>query len=514
MKSLPIILSISAVAGLFGGLLLGGVTGRNSKTSTSQNAGPDRVAVSSRSLRALDSSPKSAHPRSSDTLESLLTAPPDELYSRLALWLMTADEAEIAAYWDQFIAGDEQPRPILDLIMIGWTRVNPEGAIAAVKGTSYEHFAWWASTCHNPARALAFALAEKTEHLSSVMWGLGEFHPKWVRENWDTLPENSRNGTLPGIVKWAPTDDPMATIDFLKESGRMPPLGMLRYLVRQDPQAAYDWFAANSSELGRQYGSADSAYSLIGQALAKDAPELLDDLIAKIPPGNQRFQLESAAIAQLVKNDPNAALLRARANSDPALATHFMAKIGLEFARYDPDQAFDLMNEILAKTPEALHPPVVRNGETETPQTPYFHSEVPSLLSDLTSRDPARTVENLLKMEDPYIHTKTTADVARAWAQKDVDGLREWVDQNPSKLPESAEMLVPGYMAAQGRVGEALDWSLTRHPADLPGQIPHLFQNWNRKSPTEAQQWLQSADLSADQRQQFDTVVNPTNPNR
>ncbi|YCM45221.1 hypothetical protein V2O64_04185 [Verrucomicrobiaceae bacterium 227] len=428
-------------------------------------------------------------------------APPNELYSRLALWLMTAEEHEIAAYWEHFVAQDDQPRPIIDLIMVGWTRVNAAGATAAVKGTEYEHFAWWAWTCHEPDLALKTALAEAPHRMGDVTWGLGEFHPKWVREHWDEIPENIRGGTLPGILKWAQLDDPMATAEFLKEQGRVPSVGMMRYLVRQDAQGAYDWFVANSEKMKGDdpFGGSTSVLRVVADALAKDAPEVLRDIIAKTPPGAERFALESAVFQELLKVDLGAAVAEARSEARSDVASAFLAKAGLQLLRSDPDMAHDLFDEIVRGDAQAFS---ARPSDGEGKDV-ASNEDSWRLLNELASADPARTLEGYLKYADGESEGAVVGAVGRIWGEEDVDSLRDWVKNREVGDAGNLTAQVSYALSRQDRHDEALDWVRER---DLgSATMLHHLGEWYRVNPSDALTWVESADLSAEERQHVET---------
>ncbi|RYD22018.1 MAG: hypothetical protein EOP88_09425 [Verrucomicrobiaceae bacterium] len=68
--------------------------------------------------------------RSDDTLESVLALDPETDHARIALWLATADESQLAAYWAGY-------------------------KLAAVAGTGDERYAWWSWACNDPKAALA-----------------------------------------------------------------------------------------------------------------------------------------------------------------------------------------------------------------------------------------------------------------------------------------------------------------------------------------------------------------------
>ena len=501
MKTSTLFLVVSAVLGLLSGLLLGGAGAEDSELSPDEDLSASQTNQHREPSRRTHSSSSNSRPQSSDTLESIKSAPSDELYSRLALWLMTADETDIAAYWDHFLTVEERPRQIFDLIMIGWTRVNPEGAIAATKGTEHEHYAWWAWACHDPDRALEVVMETDPSNAGNVSWGLGEFHPKWVRENWDMIPSSQRSNSLAGISKWAPTDDPMATAEFQIKNGMVPSVGALRYLVRQDPEAAYSWFEKNAKSLGSRYGQSDSAFRSIGAALAKDAPEVLEKVIAESSTATSRFHLESAAFEQSLKDDPDAALASAQANSNPEFAAHFMSQAGLKLVNSDPERAFQVAAKILETSDKAFAPLVL---EKDGKNTYLGNNQARNFVSALAQHDPKRTVEEIIAPLDWEQGRRIAGEVSVAWASQDPEGMQEWLKNNePPTAQILSSTLVESYLQTQ-RFEEALNFVngyAKKHGANLQS----TYQRWLAHNPAEAKQWLDSSDFSAEEKQALET---------
>jgi len=111
-----------------------------------------QTSLSKRSIRSL-SSIKSPLKNSTETVETLIVATEENqegIYGKIALWLVDASPQEIQEYWDFHRSQKNSPRDISDLLMVGWTSKDPEGALATVKGTSGEQFVWWAWACLTP----------------------------------------------------------------------------------------------------------------------------------------------------------------------------------------------------------------------------------------------------------------------------------------------------------------------------------------------------------------------------
>ena len=63
--------------------------------------------------------------RSTDTYEDLVSLSNDELYPRLALWLLDASAEDVAAYYENYLQREVKPNDITDLIFINWARLDP-----------------------------------------------------------------------------------------------------------------------------------------------------------------------------------------------------------------------------------------------------------------------------------------------------------------------------------------------------------------------------------------------------
>jgi hypothetical protein len=149
-----------------------------------------KTPQSSDSKASKSAPPLGERRRSVDTLETLATLDGGSLYARLADWLMDASEQDIAAYWATYQNG-KRTNDLTDLVFLNWTRLNPQAAIAATAGGKDEHYAWWAWACHDPKASLAAAIATNPDRVNNVTWGIGEFHPEWLRAHFKELPESA-----------------------------------------------------------------------------------------------------------------------------------------------------------------------------------------------------------------------------------------------------------------------------------------------------------------------------------
>lgn len=428
---------------------------------------------------------------------------------------------------------------ITDLVMISWTRVDPKGAIAAVAGTNDEHYAWWAWACHDPQTALDTAVAESPGRVNNVTWGIGEFHPKWLRENIDLIPESGRNNAIQGLVKWGEVDDAMATLEFLKERGSTPPKDMLKNLVRQDPWAAYDWFEKNGAAMGSYYGGQDQAMNLLIEAMADEHPQVLAQLVAEAPSGARKRKMEAAAFQNLLQLDLDAALTQAQETSAPVVGAERMAAVGMRLVRTDPDRAFEVAAQLFTKFPDALrsmtHIVFPNGGSTSSGSG---SQPARQLLDSLINHDPVRVMEMheaqlaeapqvngasepegaigvtsigtaLGGFGNSYSSSATMADhIASRWATQDLEGFAEWVVEknDPATTTRSAPAII-GQLRRQQRFDEAMTWAMETGE-NRSASLTHLFTTWHHSMPEQAIQWLEAAEVTPEERTSLERFTN------
>jgi hypothetical protein len=439
--------------------------------------------------------------RSTDTLETLATADAASLYGRLAAWLMDASEPEIAAYWAS-VKDKPRTNDVTDLVFIHWTRLDPQAAIAAVAGTGPEHYAWWAWSCHDPAGALAAAIAANPDRVNNVAWGLGEFHPEWLLAHFDEIPESGRGNAISGLTKWDDTDQPLEILNFLKQHGSEFRPRIFAALIRKDPWAAYDWMQENKDVVRRNYGSDESAMKLLVDTMAESQPDALERLAAQTPSGELKRQMESAIFDNLLKTDPAAALEQANATKAPVIAAQRLAAVGLSQLETDPEQAFETARKLFDANPGTLKQRTVVRGPNGGVHIVGSASDpaVVGFVDALMAKDPAQVMAmqtpprgNPVSWDSDYL------ELGRKWAQQDLAGYTDWAKQqtDPAARNIAALPVVAGLMETQ-QFAEAADWAMTSTIAT--SELASLLYGWQRSNPDEARQWLEAADLPAEQK--------------
>ncbi len=511
---LPLIFGL-AVAGLAAGYAGKRLTGAASAGGAAVAASEPPARESRRAAAgdppfaraATAQAPDTSHIRSTDTLDSLKALPPGELYARLALWMLDASEEDIAAYWQHYRGLPDRSNEIHDLIFINWTRLDPRGATAAVAGAPEEHYAWWAWACHDPAEALAAAIAENPARINNVTWGIGEFHPDWLIENFDTLPEANRRNALEGLAKWDDVADPLKVLTFLKEKGHGFHERIFKVLIRKDPWAAYDWVQRNGGKETVTYGAQYDSMSAFVSIAAAEHPEMLERLAAQTSSGELKRNMETALFDNLLKTDPQAAMEQALAAKAPKIAEQRLTAVGLHLLASDPERAFEMAGRLLSTSPNAMTGMTEVKYELGSSSWGSDASEVNRLMSALLASDPARTMELALPDGDGTASARSFGRLTALWANQDLEGFSHWVnEQSDPAVRDPAAGAVINRLSEDQHFADAAEWAMSTERS-RDSHLSNVLHQWSPANPAEAAQWLENAGLPAEQAERHLSAV-------
>lgn len=451
--------------------------------------------------------PASAAVRSEDTVESLLAADGALLYGRLARWLTTAGEQDIAAYWSGCKGRANRSKDITDLIFLNWARLNPQAAIAASAGSEEERYAWWAWACHDPKRALGAALSANSERVNDVARGIGEFHPEYLREHFKELPEAACNDAILGMITWGDAQNPLDSLKFMKGLGRGADANTLKALVRQDPWAALDWVKQNSGSRNSYDGaSAADAMQIVVTTMADECPEDLARLAAQTPSGRLKLKMEAALFDNLLKTDPAAALEQAKATTVPRTAAERYAAIGLSLVKTDPGQAFQLAKDLFTACPDAFdlnarvgHPNGSSNAEIKI-------AGVREFTESLSDKDPAKALDLTLSLAAEPNGNPAFLFLSDRWAERDLAAYSDWVNRQTNEtVRDQGAGKVARQLLIEENYAEAAEWWLSTK--DKAFDLDILLVQWKQTGPDQAYEWLEAADLPADQKAQLKATL-------
>lgn len=433
--------------------------------------------------------------RSKDTLESIKTAEGADLYARVALWMVDASEEDITSYWQHYRQQENRSNEINDLIFINWTRINPQGATAAAKGTPDEHYAWWAWACHDPATALSTAIATNPDRVNNVTWGIGEFHPEWLREHFDELPEESRDNALQGLAKWSDSGDPLEKLEFFSKQGRGTHPGVFKVLAMRDPWAAYDWLTQNASQRDIYYYSQDDPLSSFLKIAGTEHPDVLKRIVEQAPAGDLKRKMEGALFKSLLDTDPDAAIQQARETKAPFVASQRLAVAAMHFLSTDPDKAFELAADLFGASPNAMGQYKTVKVANSTMHFGAENQDVNNLVNAMLAKDPARLIEmQLPTSESDGQRMSGFSNLANHWVEADLAGFAEWTKQQSDPLVrDQATINIVNKLRGENDFAGAAGWAAIM--SEQKGYLENLMTDWVRTDPQAAGTWLESSGL-------------------
>ncbi len=439
-----------------------------------------------------------------ESLESLVAQGDGVSYASLSLWLLDADAAEIAAFWEHYRAtnpGGDLRR----LLFINWTRLDPSAAITATKGTDDEKLVWWAWAAHDPETAMSAAPTE--EWRIRVAKGAGEFHPEWVRENFENIPEEARSSAIEGIRTWKEDGDHAATLDFLLEHGNGHTGSIFSTFARKDPWGAYDWLVKNDRLGIPQWGNQE-VDSLIRQ-MKELHPDDLERMAAMTPSGQVRWKMEDALFESLLETDPERALENARSGDAPLVNMKRLASIGDKLLDTDPEKAFDLAAEILMISKGGLSPNVMIDYEGGGIHYGSSDSHAEDFMARVLAKDPYRTLDMAAgALTDSS--SRVFDNLSRTVAEKDLDGYAAWVNRqtDPKSIERGTGVVVSG-LAQRGNFHEASEWAMNGYKPEgsMPNGLFSLVHQWSQRDVEGAREWLESSPVSEQHKANMKSIM-------
>lgn len=430
----------------------------------------------------------------------MLAADPASSYSRIALWLTTASEGEMAAYWAGYKNGASTVA-VTDLVFLNWTRRNPQAAVAAVAGTGDKRYAWWSWAANDPQAALTAAKSAGREQMTQVACGIGDFNPEWLRTHLDRIPEEIRGEAFGRMRNWPAGQDPLKTLKFMKENGMDSDDGVFKNLVREDPWAALDWWKENADSAGTPFSQGDSMVDLLVATMIEDRPEDLERLAAQTPAGEAKRKMEQALFDRLLETDSAAALEQARAIEVPLVAAQRLGQIGLDLIRTDAAKAFEIAGEILAASPGKLDIENRIDYENSSLWTGSgSEKNATELMNALFAKDRQKTLELIAGQSGT---SATLTEYAAKWAVEDLPRFTEWTNQETDpQVQQVAKRAVSNQLARQGSYIEAIEWAQSAEPENARN-LNYVLYTWGQADPQAAAAWLENSDLTNEQKSKY-----------
>jgi len=511
--SLILILGLSG-AGLLFGLAARRLTQSPATVVTGSALVVTEVSSAEKNVGTRTSNPDEAMPLlvpappSTDTVEILLALDDASLYPRLAAWLLGAGEPDIVAYWDGYRTKENRENPIAELVFINWTRLNPAGAIAAVAGSEDDYLPWWAWTAHDPQAALAAVIATGSHRVGWVARGIGGFHPDWLREHLDQIPEKSRAKAFAGFSEWDDSEHPLESLKFMRKNSMGYDPKVFRNLALKDPWEALEWLKQNPSLQEDHYSSRESPLEVLVETMVRDYPDDLKRLAARTPSGAMKRKMEAAMFDSLLATDPAAAITQAKATDSTAIVEERFAKIGLSLLKTDPDQAFKMAMKLLVTNPAGSSPWLNVQHPSGFSSWNRGEGESSELLNALIAKDPARLMQVALDSSMDKSGHSVFANVAGMWANQNLVSYANWVvQQTDPGIRDSAVGPVISGLAELGQFDEAIEWARSSEKSKS-AYLPNILDEWGRKDPAGATRWLETSDLPIETKASLQENIN------
>lgn len=441
---------------------------------------------------------------SGDTIDVLVALPADQLYGRLARWLMDASAEEISAFHS---ACGEPPRletKVCQLLFLAWTRLDPEAALSAAKGSENEDLVWQAWACHDPAAATSRAQDEG--QLAAVGKGVGLYRPGWLRAHAAKLSDKVLQGAASGIASH-PSEHPEEDLNLVRKitEGRWATDGLFHHFLMDDPWAARRWLGEQGFSTDFEEGYYWTAFQ---DSLDSLPPELAEDLVASLPDGARKRIAEQTLFERRLEADPEAVLRELESASDsmaPVTLALRRAAAGMHLVESDPERAFGLAEEMFRypdKDP-------ARFGEQHGTSANEVAEVIDSFVSRLMRTDPERTMD--LLMPDTARGARSFDHAAYDWAGLEPEAMAHWLESVDNReVRDLNAQHVLRSMADVGRHQQAVEWALgLEDEAPVSDPAATAILSWTTHDPEAARAWLEANDPPTEVRKQFESTLGP-----
>jgi hypothetical protein len=440
--------------------------------------------------------PEDPLPISVDTAGDLLNLPQDQLYNRLALWLLDAAEEEIAAFWKAWQSGAESDPAIEMLIFSQWSKRNPRGMIKAAKQAGKEASAWSAWAASDPQAALA-AVESSGPMWTAVMQSLAASDPAWALRMLEKDPGLAKVFVwLIDIAREARPNDPRGQIEFLDRFDKFQASQQFKAWAKEDPLKALEWLNERGSPLLQE------AYlEVTGRMELAE----LDKLAEEAPPGAMKRKLADAAFTRLAATDADKALEVARKSEVPRMAAERLAQVGRTMVSERPDEALGILEEILQRCPDASYRSVITRYPGGSRGPVGGLTGFKELLEALTARDPRQTLDSVIGLEkelpvlapSTFERDSSSVIIAKEWVERDRVAFRQWCETaNDPVALETAARVMASDLAQQMDFAGSVEWSMKiSDTARRESSVTYAFSQWAGTDPERARRWFENAEL-------------------
>ncbi len=438
--------------------------------------------------------------RSHDTAETLLSLPERQLYARLALWLLDADETEIATFLERYRQQGGKDYEIASLLYANWTRLNPHGAIDAATSDEDRFYIWSAWASHDLRAALVADVAAGGNMSHAIGSAIGAYHPTWMLAHFDQIPTRGREAAISAFRFRDPACPVTLRTVRLAEKWQSPELNSTLQSLLADNDPFQGWLLLNEKNPDNQYDH--DTLEMFMYHLKPFQYGELERISDTLPPGELKRQLDFKAMQFLTRVDPDAALSKARANEVPRIKAQLMAIAGKAFIHSDPKKALQIADELFAASPGLFALPGIElpDGTSDSLQEDENMPAVHDFLSGVSRQDPQALMETFLARDPDFLATKTLASLSYSWARQTPEPFAQWLNAHTDpRIRETGTRSLVSYLAEQEQYPEALDWAVSlADPTDNPTN--RVFQKWRKFDQTAALEWLDAADIPDDRK--------------
>ncbi len=492
------------VVGLCAAALLAGFAARRVSDGRSELA-IAHAEVAATSSQAINAFPSFPTHHSTDTVETLAALDDTHLYARLALWLVDSSEPEIAAFWRGYSTKNDCSEEISDLIFLNWVRLDPQRAIAGAVASGEENRAWRAWACNDPRASLAAAIATQPDLVGDVILGIVNFHPDWLREHFEELPEDQRDDAIERLSASDGGENPLAALNFLKAHGRDDPYRALESYAREDPWAALEWVEQNPG-YNDFFAEVTGAERTVISTLADESPDELARIAERTPSGKAKLVMEAALFDHLIKTDPGAAMDQAKSATIPRIAAERYAAIGIGVVQVDPEQALQVAKDLLAACPDALY----LTAKIEYPDGNHHQDiEIPGVsefMNCLMARQPEKVMEMITSLP-PESGNEQFDKFSRQWIEQDLVAYLNWLNQqsDPAIRQSGASHVVDG-LRDSSHYQEAAEWASSLEKMDT-FQLERVLAGWLLQDPQAPAGWLKTTEIPPDRKALIQSIL-------
>lgn len=434
---------------------------------------------------------------STDSIESLVEIKDPRLrFNRLALWLLDADEAAIADYWNRIKDDKSIDAEAKQLLFVHWSLRNTQAPFDATRGTADTKYAWIGWTNASPQDALQAVIA-KDDHsmLKVVCTRLGHFHHDWLMAHFDEIPESVKYVAIHGLTSWTPRKNPKEILDFLLSIHKPVDTRMFANLCSQDPHEALAWFNEHQELFSKNDDLTNSLKTLANNASAED----LEKMIAQSTSGIQRWTLEKKLFELTLAENPEQALADAENTETNRVAQEKFSLCGLKALENNPEQAFSIAEKMVQKNADVFDVNRQSLGELIHYYKPSSIESISTFFYQLLMKNPERTMDLFhddFKTNSPNF---TLTYLIKNWAADDPVAFEKWLDHrtNPDLVKYGVERIISNYTDTV-KFQEAVPWILRKEASD--DSRKWFYSSWHEINPQQAEQWLEQSPLMESQK--------------